>query len=101
MLFQFVSRREFVLEALEPRRLLSSVGAFENHADIGAPALPGNASFNNGTYTITAAGADIGGNFDQFHFAYQNTAGDGSITARIGSIANTNSDAKAGLMFRK
>ena len=41
---------EPMIERLEHRQLLS-VGAFANDQDVGAPALPGSASYSNGTYT--------------------------------------------------
>jgi len=53
-----------------------------------------------GAYTMTAAGADIAGTADQFHFAYKTLTGPGSITARIDSILNTHDQAKAGVMIR-
>jgi len=54
-----------------------------------------------GTFTMTAAGADIAGTTDQFHFAYKTFTGPGSITARIDSILNTHDQAKAGVMIRE
>jgi len=54
-----------------------------------------------GTYTITGSGADIGGNADQFHFAYKMLTGTGSIIAKVESVENTNSLAKAGVMIRE
>jgi hypothetical protein len=118
-------RLNFELEALERRQLLSagfdptgapslsgpsggsivaaargSFGAFDSAEDVGAPAQPGATLYDNGTYTITAGGADIGGTSDQFHFAYNSWDADGSIVARVASLANTNAAAKAGLMFR-
>ena len=54
-----------------------------------------------GTYTITASGADIEGTADQFHFAYKILTGAGSIIARVESMENTNSLAKAGVMIRE
>jgi len=54
-----------------------------------------------GTFTMTAAGADIAGATDQFHFAYKTFTGPGSITARIDSILNTHDQAKAGVMIRE
>ncbi|MHC4366786.1 MAG: LamG domain-containing protein [Planctomycetota bacterium] len=53
-----------------------------------------------GTFTMTAAGSDIGGTTDQFHFAYKMLTGPGSITARVDSISSTHSQAKAGVMIR-
>jgi hypothetical protein len=88
------------IELLESRRLLASVGAFTGDLDIGSPGLPGSASFSNGTYTIVGSGADIGGTNDQFHFTFDPWNGDGTMVARVESIGNTDSAAKAGLMFR-
>ena len=73
-----------------------------NCADIGSPAPPGSQSFdpNTGTWTIKAGGADITGTADQFRFVWQTLSGDGSLTARVASQANTSSNAKAGVMLR-
>jgi len=54
-----------------------------------------------GTYTMTAAGADIWGTADQFHFAYKTLNGTGSIVAKVNSVSNTNAWAKAGVMIRE
>jgi len=51
--------------------------------------------------TMTAAGADIWGTADQFHFAYKQFSGVGSITAKILSVSNTDPWAKAGIMIRE
>ncbi|NOR66719.1 MAG: hypothetical protein GQ528_05115, partial [Woeseiaceae bacterium] len=66
-----------------------TVGSFTE----GSPGAPG--------FTMTAAGADIAGTADQFHFAYKTLTGPGSITARVDSIANTHDQAKAGVMIRE
>jgi hypothetical protein len=85
---------------LEPRQLLAGAGIFANDQDIGAPAQPGSIAYTNGTYTVVGGGADIGGNSDQFNFAYNSFAGDGSVVADVTAIANTDGSAKAGVMFR-
>jgi hypothetical protein len=60
-----------------------------------------------GTYTMTGSGADIwnngpaGDRHDEFHFAYKQLNGAGSITARVVSVQNTNGWAKAGVMIRE
>jgi hypothetical protein len=54
-----------------------------------------------GTYTITATGADIWGNSDEFHFAFKTLAGVGSIEAQVLSVDNTDPWAKAGVMIRE
>jgi len=53
-----------------------------------------------GTYTITGGGADIWGNSDQFHFAWQPLQGAGTIIAKVQSVQNTDPWAKAGVMIR-
>jgi hypothetical protein len=53
-----------------------------------------------GTFTMRGEGADIEDGSDQFHFAWQQLSGAGSITARIASIQNTDPWAKVGVMIR-
>jgi hypothetical protein len=73
------------------RGLPGSVGSF-----VEAPA---------GTFTMTASGADIWAvnnvEADEFHFAYKMLTGAGSIVARVQSVQNTNTWAKAGVMIRE
>jgi len=61
-----------------------------------------------GTYTMTASGTDIwdvgpaaGEYHDEFHFAYKNLTGMGSIVARVESLSDTDNWAKAGVMIRE
>jgi regulation of enolase protein 1 (concanavalin A-like superfamily) len=51
--------------------------------------------------TMTAGGTDIWDTADEFHFAYKQLSGEGSITARIVSVSNTDVWAKAGVMIRE
>jgi hypothetical protein len=53
-----------------------------------------------GTYTMTAEGADIWGNSDEFHFTWKELSGTGSITAKVESLSDTDPWAKAGVMIR-
>ncbi|MCP4250296.1 MAG: hypothetical protein GY778_24905, partial [bacterium] len=50
---------------------------------------------------MTAAGADIAGTSDEFHFAYKALTGPGTITARVDSLADTDPWTKAGVMIRE
>ncbi|MGO9115563.1 MAG: carbohydrate-binding protein [Thermoguttaceae bacterium] len=79
-----------------------SFGLFNNSVDIGSPALAGSLSYNvsSAAYTVKAGGADIGGTSDQFRYTYEGYSGNGQLTARVTSVSNTNSAAKAGVMFR-
>jgi len=54
-----------------------------------------------GRFTLTAAGADIAGAADEFHFAYKTLTGPGTIVARVDSLVETNAWAKAGVMIRE
>ena len=54
-----------------------------------------------GTYTVTGSGADIWDQSDEFHYAFKTLSGVGSITARVESISDTDSWAKAGVMIRE
>ena len=68
--------------------------------DIGNPAIAGSATFDQGTFTITAAGADIWGPSDQFTFVYQQVTGDVDVIARVDSITAAHAWSKAGVMIR-
>jgi hypothetical protein len=54
-----------------------------------------------GTIIMNGTGTDIWANGDQFRFAYKSLKGNGSITAKVESVANTNAWAKAGVMIRE
>jgi YVTN family beta-propeller protein len=69
--------------------------------DLGAPAFPGSGSFASGVYTVTGSGSDIAGTSDQFQYVWQQFVGDGEFIARVPSQANTDAQAKAGVMFRE
>jgi hypothetical protein len=68
----------------------------------GNPALVGSFIENPvGTYTMTATGADIWNQADEFHYAYKMLTGAGTIIAKVESISNSNAWAKAGVMIRE
>jgi len=54
-----------------------------------------------GTYTITATGADIWNEADQFHYAFKTLTGTGEIIAKVESVENTDPWAKAGVVIRE
>src|SRR5262245_47483364 len=71
-----------------------------NAQDIGSPAIGGTASFNQGAFTISAAGSDIWGQSDQFTFIYQQVAGDVDVVARVDSVSAASAWSKSGVMIR-
>ena len=79
----------------------TSLPAPQKDADIGAPAIAGSATFQQGTYTIVGSGNDIWDQADQFHYVYQQVTGDIDVSARVASLQGSNSWAKAGVMIRE
>ena len=67
----------------------------------GYPASTGSFEGPVGTYTITATGADIWNDADEFHGAFKMLTGAGSIEAKVLSVDNTDPWAKAGVMIRE
>jgi endoglucanase len=70
-------------------------------ADIGGPGVAGSATYNSGVFTVKGGGADVWGTSDQFNFASTSISGDVTITARVATVQNTNTWAKAGVMLRE
>ncbi|MCC6125341.1 MAG: cadherin domain-containing protein, partial [Pirellulales bacterium] len=77
--------------------------SFWNSEGVGLTGVPGFASYNSGTstYTVSGSGSDIWGTADGFQYLYQTLSGNGSITARVASLENTDYWAKTGLMIRE
>lgn len=79
----------------------STLGPFQMQADIGAPRLPGAASFDGKRFTVRAAGANMMGAHDEFHFVWRELKGDFSISARVAFTGpGAQAHRKAGLMAR-
>jgi regulation of enolase protein 1 (concanavalin A-like superfamily) len=68
--------------------------------DIGSPTVTGGTTLTAGVFTVLGAGRDIWDASDQFQFVSQPLLGDGTITARVDSVINTDPWAKAGVMIR-
>lgn len=62
-----------------------NLGLFEAQSDVGSvtPAGTGAYDRNSDSYTITAAGANLWGKEDAFHFIYKKMSGDFTLTADI------------------
>jgi regulation of enolase protein 1 (concanavalin A-like superfamily) len=81
----------------------TALPAGQTAADIGTAKIAGQTTYapSTGTYTIKAAGGDIWGNADQFHYVYQPVDGDVEVIARMVSIADVgDAGTKAGVMIR-
>jgi regulation of enolase protein 1 (concanavalin A-like superfamily) len=80
----------------------TSMPAGQSAADVGTTTIAGQTTYSAGTYTIKAAGGDIWGPADRFHYVYQPVDGDVEVIARVASIADVgDAGAKAGLMIRE
>ena len=69
-------------------------------ADVGSTGVAGGQSLTSGTWIVQGAGGDIWGTADGFHYAWQTTSTDASLSARVVTQANSSVWAKSGLMFR-
>ena len=69
--------------------------------NIGSPEISGSASFNSGTFSLSGAGDDIGGTYDQLTFVERQISGDATIVARVGTLQNINPWSMAGVMIRE
>ena len=81
-----------------------SIGAFENHTDVGVTPVAGSAAFDAaaGEYKITGGGANIWATSDAFQYVWKRAPGDVSISADVrfegeGKVAHR----KAVLMIRQ
>jgi hypothetical protein len=70
------------------------------NADIGDIGVTGSSCYANGTFTIKGSGNSIGGNTDQFQYAFTSFAGDINIMAEVLTQDAVNANDKAGIMFR-
>jgi chitodextrinase len=70
-------------------------------ADIGNPAIAGQAWFGNGAFVVEAAGAGVRGSSDQFRYVYYRVAGDQDVVARATSFDTLSPTARGGLMIRQ
>jgi hypothetical protein len=68
--------------------------------DIGTVGAAGSLNQANGVFTINGSGADIWHQADGFYFVFQPLHGDGSLTAEILNLQDTEEWAKAGVMIR-
>jgi autotransporter-associated beta strand protein len=71
------------------------------NADIGSVGTTGGVAYLAGAFTVKGGGRGIRSSADTLNYTYQNTTGDCSVIARVASIQNTNSSAKAGVTIRE
>jgi regulation of enolase protein 1 (concanavalin A-like superfamily) len=69
--------------------------------DIGNVRTAGSVGHAKGVFTVSGDGADIWDQADAFRYVFQTLNGDGTLTARVLKIKNTDPWAKAGVMIRE
>ncbi|HEU5396583.1 MAG TPA: DUF1349 domain-containing protein [Verrucomicrobiae bacterium] len=70
--------------------------------DIGSVGIAGSGDYNNGTFTISGEGYDIGSSSDSGNFAYLAMTNDGTFIARLATEQfGGSADDKVGIMFRE
>ncbi len=79
----------------------SSLPSPWQNRDIGSVGLAGSSTYSSGIYSVTGSGSDIWSTVDSFQCAYQAMSGNGQVVARVTSLQNTHSYAKAGVMLRE
>jgi Tol biopolymer transport system component len=91
-------------KTVDPEKLLTPVGLFEGHGDVGEVLHPGAASFStaNRSYTVSGSGENMWFGKDAFHFVWKRVSGDAALTADVAFRgAGTESHRKACLMIRQ
>src|SRR3569833_2778082 len=80
-----------------------ALGIFDEQADVGTVTPPGTAKFDDGVYTVSAAGANMWAREDAFHFVWKKMSGDAALTAEItfGESQKPDPHRKAVLIFRQ
>jgi hypothetical protein len=71
--------------------------------DVGFSGTPGYSSYDaaTGTFTVAGSGHNIWNDDDSFHYLFQTLSGNGSITARVTGISNSQDWAQGGVMIRE
>ncbi len=107
--FAFLAIGGLVLNSaasLHAQAVQAPMGLFESQSDVGSVTPPGTGSYDPaaGTYTLTAAGANLWDTTDAFHFVWKKISGDAVLTADINfpqASGEHNPHRKAILIFRQ
>ena len=71
------------------------------NVDVGSPSLAGSVTAVDAGWDLVAGGVDIWDSADQFHFVFEDVAGDFDIAVRVESFTPAHLYSKAGLMIRE
>lgn len=101
--FEFLRLADTSIATFAPLTPFAAPAAFTNwtNVEIGSPAFTGGCGVTNGVWTVQGGGADVYyATSDQFHFSYLTLTNDFVFVARVLTITNGGTYAKAGLMVR-
>jgi alpha-L-fucosidase len=87
--------------AVAPAVLSGTADPAWQSRDIGAVGAAGGFVQSGASMLVNGSGADIWGTADEFRYVYQPLTGDGTITAKVECVTNTNGWAKGGVMIRE
>jgi Tol biopolymer transport system component len=79
------------------------LGEFDGHTDVGSPRIAGSAAYNavSQEYSLAAAGVNMWGERDEFHFVWKRVKGDFILQARVELLgAGVDPHRKLGLIAR-
>lgn len=62
---------------------MTSIGLFEDHGDIGAVGVPGDAALEDGRYRVTGSGHNMWFGTDELHFVWTRVTGDVVLAATV------------------
>ena len=83
-----------------PKAVSPTAAAWQS-GDVGAVGAAGSVNQSGGIFTITGSGADVWHRSDGFYYVFQPLNGDGSLSAEILNLQNTDEWAKGGVMIRE
>jgi hypothetical protein len=81
-----------------------ALGSFQGHGDVGSPRIPGAATYNavSQEYGLAAAGVNMWGPRDEFHFVWKRLTGDFLLRAEVRfEGAGADPHRKAGVIVRR
>ena len=80
--------------------LLAGKSLGQSYTGINVGGDTGSTQTATGGHDLRSSGRDIGGNSDQFHFAYQQRTGDFDVKVRVADVTITDAFVQAGLVAR-
>ncbi|MCF8262082.1 MAG: hypothetical protein K9J12_15000 [Melioribacteraceae bacterium] len=103
LVFKLIAITAITLLNINAQIIGTKMGAFENFNDVGAPSIPGKASYNepDQTYHLSGSGANIWFGKDSFTFLSKKMNGDFIVQSQVQFVGEGHElHRKTGIMFR-